>query len=250
MRGSFNICILVDFYVPGQNKQLIIRFPLPYRIGDICYPGNADEKILCEAGTYAWLQTNCPDVPIPYLYGFGLRSGKTFTALDNRPFLPRLLEKFRRRILEWFGYTSPSRYIPLPNVSSLNTGYLLIEYIKPCQGKMLSKSWEEGRHDPKLWTNLFHGLSRTLLALARTPLPKIGSFILDEGGYLQLENRPLTLQIQQLENEQIPVDIPRDRTYTSVDSYIHDILSFHETRLATNQTLYKISGTACIRHQH
>lgn len=96
---------------------------------------------------------------------------------------------------------------------------------------MLSKSWEEGRHDPKLWTNLFHGLSRTLLALARTPLPKIGSFILDEGGYLQLENRPLTLQIQQLEKEQIPVDIPRDRTYTSVDSYIHDILSFHENRL-------------------
>lgn len=73
--------------------------------------------------------------------------------------------------------------------------------------------------------------SRTLLALARTPLPKIGSFILDEKGYLKLENRPLTLQLHQLENEHIPVHISRSTTYTSVDSYIHDILSFHESRL-------------------
>lgn len=96
---------------------------------------------------------------------------------------------------------------------------------------MLSKSWEEGRHNPQLRKNLFRGLSRTLLSLTRTPLAKIGSFILDDNGFLQLANRPLTLQIQQLENEHIPVDIPRSLTYTSVDSYINDILSFHESRL-------------------
>jgi hypothetical protein len=48
---------------------------------------------------------------------------------------------------------------------------------------------------------------------------------------VKLENRPLTLQLQQLENEQIPVDIPRNTTYTSADSYIHDIISFHDSRL-------------------
>lgn len=46
-----------------------------------------------------------------------------------------------------------------------------------------------------------------------------------------MSNRPLTLQIQLLENEQIPVDIPRHVTHSTVDSYINDIFSFHESRL-------------------
>lgn len=156
-----------------------------------------------------------------------------FTFLDNLPFLARLVENFRRRILVWLGYTVPSRYIQLHNKvpALLGTGYILIEYIDRSRGQMLSETWEEGRHNVQLRTNLFHGLSRTLLALTRSPLPRIGSFVLDKNGYLRLNNRPLTLQIHQLENEQIPLDMPRNATHTSIDSYINDILSFHESRL-------------------
>lgn len=96
---------------------------------------------------------------------------------------------------------------------------------------MLSESWEKGRLNPTLRSNLFHGLSRILLTLARVPLPEIGSFIVDEDGYLRLSNRPLTLDIQYLENQHIPVDIQRDSTYISVDSYIYDTLTLHESRL-------------------
>lgn len=79
MHGSFNICIRVDIDGRGQisGKQAIIRFPLPYRVGESTCPGNEDEKILYEAGTYPWLQENCPSVPIPQLYGFGLSTGQT-----------------------------------------------------------------------------------------------------------------------------------------------------------------------------
>lgn len=79
MHGSFNICIRIDIDGRGKSpgKQAIIRFPLPYRVGEAPCPGNADEKLLCEAGTYAWLQENCPDVPIPQLYGLGLSTGQT-----------------------------------------------------------------------------------------------------------------------------------------------------------------------------
>lgn len=96
---------------------------------------------------------------------------------------------------------------------------------------MPSETWERGRLDPRLRANLFHGLSRIMLNLARIPLPQIGSFSLDEHGYLHLGNRPLTLEIQQLENKSIPVDIQRDTTYASVDFYIHDILELHQSRL-------------------
>lgn len=56
IHGSFNVCIRVDVggQEPNSAKQLMVRFPLPYRIGEDCCPGNADEKVRCEAGTYAW----------------------------------------------------------------------------------------------------------------------------------------------------------------------------------------------------
>lgn len=96
---------------------------------------------------------------------------------------------------------------------------------------MLSCTWEEGRHNRDLRKNLFHSLSRILLALSRVPLPRIGSFTIDDDRFLSLRNRPLSDEIQGLENEQIPVDIPRDFTYSTVESYVSDILAFHDSRL-------------------
>jgi hypothetical protein len=107
----------------------------------------------------------------------------------------------------------------------------LIEYIEERQGTMLSNTWDDRHQDPKLRANFFRSLSRILLAIARVPIPQIGSFTIDDNGFLVLNNRPLSLEIQDLENEQIPVDIPRNLTYSSVDSYIVDILTFHDSRL-------------------
>lgn len=96
---------------------------------------------------------------------------------------------------------------------------------------MLSSTWSLKRNDVKLRKNLFRDLSRIYLSLSRTPLPRIGSFIIDNNGFICLQNRPLSLGIQDLENERIPTDMPRDYTYSTVDSYIADILSLHDNRL-------------------
>lgn len=79
IHGSFNVCIRADIVDPNGDikRQVMIRFPLPYRIGESFCPGNADEKVRCEVGTYVWLKENCPNIPIPHLYGFGLSSGKS-----------------------------------------------------------------------------------------------------------------------------------------------------------------------------
>lgn len=83
IHGSFNVCIRVDIDDPRTNseKQVMIWFPLPYRIGESPCPGNADEKVRCEVGTYAWISEKCPEVPIPHLFGFGLSNGKTVWLL-------------------------------------------------------------------------------------------------------------------------------------------------------------------------
>lgn len=65
-------------------------------------------------------------------------------------------------------------------------------------------------------------------------MPRIGSFVINDDGVLVLSNRPLALEIHDLENERISVDIPRDLTYSSVDSYILGSLAFHDS---------------CLRHQ-
>lgn len=88
LHGSFNVCVPVtvdDWKGKAQfGNRVLGRFPLPYRVGDAFHPGNGDEKIRCEAGTYAWLQENCPDVPIPRLYGFATSTGETLGLTMKR----------------------------------------------------------------------------------------------------------------------------------------------------------------------
>ncbi|KAL6235926.1 hypothetical protein BDW75DRAFT_229967 [Aspergillus navahoensis] len=74
--GLCNLCIPVT--IIGSNltlqfgNRVLVRFPLPYRVGEYSKPGNSDEKVRCEAGTYSWIEENCPEIPVPRLYGFGL----------------------------------------------------------------------------------------------------------------------------------------------------------------------------------
>lgn len=83
--GSFNVCIRVHVEQQKENSslQLIMRFALPFKIGDLPFPGNADEKVRTEAATYAWLQENCPTIRIPHLYGFGLSNGRRVSKISS-----------------------------------------------------------------------------------------------------------------------------------------------------------------------
>lgn len=75
--GSFNVCIpvYIDHHSHEAGQRVLIRFPLPYKLGESEYAGNAEEKLRCEVATYIWLQENCPTVPIPQLWGFGFPNG-------------------------------------------------------------------------------------------------------------------------------------------------------------------------------
>lgn len=118
--------------------------------------------------------------------------------------------------------------------------YLLLEYVE--DGEMLSNTWNDKRTDPRLRSNLFRDLSKIMLSLSRIALPKIGSFTLDDNGFLHLVNRPLTQEVQSLENECIPVDMPRNQPFSSVDSYVNNLLSYHDNRLEHQPNAINDSG--------
>ena len=70
-----------------------------------------------------------------------------------------------------------------------------------------------------------------MLSLGRIPMSRIGSLTLDDSGLIDLKNRPLTLTLHQLENEDIPTGIKRNLTYTNTTSYFPDLLTLHDNRL-------------------
>jgi hypothetical protein len=77
--GSFNVCIpvYIDNWSRSPRRRVLLRVPLPYKVGESAYPGNANEKLRTEAATFVWLEENCPDVPIPHLWGFGFPGGQS-----------------------------------------------------------------------------------------------------------------------------------------------------------------------------
>ncbi|KAG5790580.1 hypothetical protein H9Q69_010364 [Fusarium xylarioides] len=244
IHGSFNACIPIHIIsqsarASGLPPRAIIRFPLPYKVGEASCPGNVDEKLRCEAATYIWLQQNCPDVPIPRLFGFGLPGRKSFTTVEREPYYKQVIWYIRRAVMRLFG-SALTPYVSHNRCHLIDDGYLVLEHVD--DGKMLSESWETGRHDVKRRANLFGHLSRIMLRLAKLPLPRIGSWTIDDRGVLKLANRPLTLFLYQLENADIPTELPRDRTYGSSVPYLFDLINCHDNRMRHQPN--------SIHHQH
>ncbi|CZS99684.1 hypothetical protein WAI453_002381 [Rhynchosporium graminicola] len=229
LSGSFNVCIPVSIDPPSKVRSIFVRIPLPYKVGEENSPENVDEKLRCEVASYLWMQENCPDVTIPDLFGFGFPDGLNFTTPEQASFLLRSMWSIKRTLLSWFGYPIPSRYIKRRRQDTLRTGYLIIARVT--KGRMLSDTFEEFRHDQTRRTNLFHSLSRISLSLNKTPLPSIGSLTFKNQGIITLTNRPLTLQLQSMENEGIPTMISRSATYSAVEPYFLDLLSCHDNRI-------------------
>ncbi|OAL25414.1 hypothetical protein AYO20_10448 [Fonsecaea nubica] len=251
-RGFRNVCIPVYFSPASKKDDVYVRIPLPYKVGERNSPGNVEEKLRCEVASYIWIQQNCPDIPIPALYGFGFPDGQTFTAPENVPRFTRLLSYVKRTLFLWLDTATPSRYIRRRRLDILKTGYIIIGRV--IEGEMLSISWDSFRHDAVRRSNLFHDIARITLSLnkARLPrigslsfndsghltlslnkarLPRIGSLSFNDSGHLTLTNRPLTLRLQTLENEGIPTPLDRNSTYTAVEPYVLDLLACHDHRI-------------------
>ena len=128
----------------------------------------------------------------------------------------------------------------------LKTPYLVMDYIDSTKGTMLSESWERSRHDRTRRRNLFKGLSKIILSLARLPFEQIGSLTIDNQSVIQLKNRPLTLRLQHLENQSVPTSIDKDLTYRSTDAYLLDLLEYHDSylRYSPNSIRDELDGQA------
>ncbi len=73
-KGTFNLCVPV-FISNWHARRVLIRCPFPHRLGGLHTTALMEEKLRCEAASFAHLSRNHPRVPIPHLWGFGLPGG-------------------------------------------------------------------------------------------------------------------------------------------------------------------------------
>lgn len=107
----------------------------------------------------------------------------------------------------WWNGSNLSSYFAHRRTVLPDHGYLLIEHVE--KGQMLSTTWKEQRQDEGRTSNLFRGLARVMLDLARVPLPRIGSWTLDDHGMLSLTNRPVSDLTFFWNKNGVPTGIPR-----------------------------------------
>ncbi|KAI1839579.1 hypothetical protein JX266_014210 [Neoarthrinium moseri] len=236
IRGSFNVCIpLAIKSANSSTTSLMFRCAMPHKLAEAKHPGAVDEKVGSEVGTYVWMQSQCPEIRIPHLYGFGFTNHLHFTHEQHRPFYIR----FVRIVQRFFRCLRPhppilSSYTNNQTHHRLPTAYMLLEYIGPETGQMLSNTWGEYHGDPVRRGRLFHGLARLVLSLARVPQPRTGSFQFHQDCTITLSNRPLSCSTMILENNGAPRTIPKDTTYTCTDPFVADMLTFHDGSFLSN----------------
>jgi hypothetical protein len=150
LHGDFNVCIPISVS-NWRSQRLMIRCPFPHMLGASHNSGQLDEKIRCEAATFAWISRHC-ETPIPNIWGFGLPGGlcvgrggcfsysaanfvSQFTSALHLPLTTRAIEHVRGlwawlfRRPRYAPFVSRSRY-PVPQVRlRKGSGHTFINYV-------------------------------------------------------------------------------------------------------------------------
>ncbi|KAF2211225.1 hypothetical protein CERZMDRAFT_85420 [Cercospora zeae-maydis SCOH1-5] len=208
-RGHFNICVHVQVTDNcGDLSRKIFRCPMPHKVGQPTSDA-IDEKIRSEAASYAWVEQECPDIPVPHLIGFGLSNGEKAKRSHMIPCL--------------------SQYVPQTSgTTELRMGYMLMDFMHT--GSMLSNTWSEGKHDEEKKAHLYRGLSQIMLSLARQPQRRIGSLRFNDDGSISLASRPLLCAHSILESEGAP---RMEGLYSTSGQFLQALQDFRASAFAS-----------------
>ena len=172
--------------------------------------------------------------PLITICGPPLLNSAKFTHVAQRPIYFRAWHAFQRWYFRFLHRPMLSNYSLNPKSPSISSNYMLLEYIRPEEGEMLSKTWDQYRHDSGRKYRLFHGIARIMLSLAKIPQPRIGSFHFNTTDYtVTLCNRPLMDVTATLESN-ADYTMPR-QTYQSTESFVGDVLTLFDAHFFSNE---------------
>ncbi|KAI9163527.1 hypothetical protein HJFPF1_05144 [Paramyrothecium foliicola] len=250
IRGAFNVCIPVTVVSGDVVTKYVIRCPLPHRLVTV-----GGDSMSSEVGAYVWMQEKCPDIPIPRLIGFGFADGRQivlvlnvkFTHVAQRSFFVRVVHALRRSIHSLFRLPMLSQYTYIPDTPYSPTAYLLMEHVGSDGAQMLCNTMAEHKEDPERRQNLFRGLTRIMLSLARIPQPRIGSFRFHHDGTVSLSNRYLSCSLALMERDGVPRTTEPDDLHCCTESLVSDMLEMQNRRFLTQPNAV-LDEDSCHRH--
>ena len=114
---------------------------------------------------------------------------------------------------------------------------MLLDFIGRETGTVLSETWKACPDDLRKRQNLMRGLSRIVLSLARTSLPRIGSLRFNDDGSVSLSNRPILSANLILENDGAPKML--ERTYSCTGAFVSALLQFRQLIFRTQPNAVK-----------
>ncbi|KAI1126236.1 hypothetical protein F5Y10DRAFT_216389 [Nemania abortiva] len=230
IQGGFNVCIFVEVKSGNLSRKIIFRCPMPHKLAEARYPGSIDEKLRSEVGAYIWIEEHCPEIRSPHLFGFGRIDGRHFTHTKQLPFFRRVVRFSWGFLYKLFRLPLLSNYVCHPPSEQFDPAYMVLEYLGPETGRMLSNTFGMYREDEARRKRLFRGMSRIMISLARIPQAHIGSFQFNHNGTVTLSNRPLSCGMMILENDGALRTMPRSDTISCTDAFVSDMLTFHDHR--------------------
>lgn len=113
---------------------------------------------------------------------------------------------------------------------------MLLEFIGPDTGRMLSDSWSKHKNDPLRRKTLFHSMARTIISLSRIPQPRIGSFEFHDDCTVTLTGRPSFAATMILENDGAKRSICSGDTYSCTEPFVTDMITLHDNYLHSNES--------------
>ncbi|KAI1159765.1 hypothetical protein F5B18DRAFT_664322 [Nemania serpens] len=228
--GSFNVCVFVEVKSGSLARKVVFRCPMPHKLAEARYPGSIDEKLSGEVGAHVWIEKHCPEIRSPHLFGFGMR-GIHFTHAQHLPLLARVARLSWRFVYRILRLPLLSNYVlNVPSQQMYPASYVVLEYLGPETGQMLSDTLNLHREDEARRQRLFRGMSRIIISLARVPQAHIGSFQFNDSGTVTLSNRPLSCSMMIAENDGAARTLPRNSTINCTDAFVSDMLTFHDHR--------------------
>ena len=150
------------------------------------------------------------------------------------PFYFRFQRIFQQLLRKYLRYLTLSRYAFNLISEGLPLIYMLFKYISPKIGEILLNIQNQQQEDLVRRQNLFRGIARLILSLARVFQPRISLFEFYNNGIIILINRLLPCFIIILENNSAPRIISRNEIYTFIKPFIIDMLIFYNNFFLSN----------------
>ncbi|KAJ6785850.1 hypothetical protein PWT90_08725 [Aphanocladium album] len=240
----------LNFFAHIERKRHLLSHLVAHHL-------NTDPASVTISGQEYWYNGSfnlCIPVHVDNVAEPSLPEHVMFTHVDYLvlPWWSRWFRRARNFLLAALRLEQPSRLVPhrSAGLAELDVGYLLIQTIT--SGTALSELWDENYQDLRLQENLQRSIARVMLSLASITLPCIGTFRVDNHGYLRLDNRPLSVQSTEQENEGIPVNAHRRQVFTSVKDFVLRHIDDFSSRLlhqpngisSQHDAYYQMAGLA------